>query len=70
MFCADIGDDSYCGLDDRLQACHFAHFGYACLKNGEFGLLVQLPYAERYAYLRVVGTWRAGDMVVIFEQLV
>ena len=54
MLRADIGNHADGWTDNRLQACHLAHLGDTCLKNRQFGLFVQLPNAEWYAYLRVV----------------
>ena len=51
MFGADIGDDTYCGLYDRLQTCHLTHLRYTSLENCQFGLFVELPYRQWHANL-------------------
>ena len=46
VFRADIGDYAYGGLNDGLEALHLSHFGYTRFEDGQFGLVIELPYAE------------------------
>ncbi len=70
MRLADIGEQADRRLNDLLQLLHLPATGNTRLENGEFMGLVQRPYAERHADLRIIALGTARDMVFIFQQLV
>ena len=58
------------GLYDAAQSLHLARLADASLEHTHLALLVEQPYGERHAYLRVVAARRARHIHLRREQLV
>ena len=48
------GEDPQGGLYDTLQGSHLTGFADASLEDGQFGLFLKGPYAQRHPNLAVV----------------
>ena len=67
---AEVGEQTFGGLDDGRQPGHFPYFRNAGFENTQrVAGGVQLPHAEGHAHLRVVGARRAADVFVWAQQL-
>ena len=51
MGTTDIGEYTYCGAYDAVEALHLMRLRYTCLYEGYICMLVYLPHREGYAYL-------------------
>ena len=48
------------GLNDVVQSQHLPRLTDTCLKQSNLGLLIQQPYGQRHANLRIIALGRAG----------
>ena len=55
------GEHADGGLYDVAQCIHLAGLADARLEDADLRLLVEQPYGEGHANLRVVAAWRAHD---------
>ena len=70
MGVADEREHGDVGLYDAAQSLHLARLADASLEHSHLALLVEQPYREWHAYLRVVATRRARHLHLRREQLV
>ena len=70
MGTTQTGQHANGGLYDVVQGHHLARLTDARLKEGHLRLLVQQPYGQRHAYLRVVRARRADNLLRRQQQLV
>ena len=70
MGIGQASQDTDGGLYDVVQGHHLARLADACLEDAHLGLLVQQPYRERHANLRIVRTRRAHNLLRRQQELI
>ena len=70
MRSADVRQDADGRFDDVLQSTHLARLRDACLKDGQFGILIHLPDRQRHSDLGIVAARRTDNAALVAQQLV
>lgn len=70
VFVADVGEYRDCRSDNLFKSRHFVGAGDAGLDDGQVGIVVDVPYRQWNADLRIVAPRAAHNIVVVAEQLV